>query len=56
MQYKSREESKNSTQSDQQQKPSRSINDKILWWNLERDLINSIQYYKIKEPVKLSGK
>lgn len=52
--FKSQEESKSSIRSEHQQ-PSRSINDKILWCNLERDLINSIQYYKIEEPVKLSG-
>ena len=33
--------------------PSKAINDKILWRNLEHDLINSIQYNEIMEPMDM---
>ena len=32
--------------------PSKSINDRIIWANLERDLINSIHFNGISEPMK----
>lgn len=33
--------------------PSKSINDKILWRNLEQDLVNSVHYNELKEPMTI---